>query len=153
MKPRLVSLYKFESSFHNEFSVNSQQLLLINLIIFLALVFYFSMGRSRRPPVQLNLKANPPPPEPKPPQEEALTTAREVTPSKEKPVLQLTGGDIYFVYNGHEWEAHEVLGLKKNCSLQEATMQYQQLIKTQDPSSFEFYDSAYASLLKTKNKR
>ena len=54
------------------------------------------------------------------------------------------------MYNGHEWEAFEVLGLPKACDIPTATSHYQNLIKTSDPSTFEFYELAYSAILKAK---
>lgn len=59
---------------------------------------------------------------------------------------------VYFLYNGHEWEVYEVLGLPRGSSFQIVTSQYQNLIKTSDPSTFEFYDAAYAAILKLQSK-
>ena len=60
---------------------------------------------------------------------------------------------VYFVYNGHEWEAHEVLGVESGKSLEEITLHYQHLIKTSDPSTFEFYEAAYSAVLNLKNPK
>jgi hypothetical protein len=61
-------------------------------------------------------------------------------------------GKVYFVYNGHEWECHEVLGIPCGSTLHVATEMYQHLIKTSDPSTFEFYEAAYRSILKRKSE-
>lgn len=83
-------------------------------------------------------------------------------PAPEEPALQVSVKElpvaqkkerIFFVYNGHEWECHEVLGLTVGCTLQVATEMYQHLIKTSDPSTFEFYESAYKSILKKKSEK
>lgn len=55
---------------------------------------------------------------------------------------------IYFMYNGHEWEAHEVLGVPAGASMPQVTESYQKLIITSDPSTFSFYESAYQAILK-----
>ena len=55
---------------------------------------------------------------------------------------------IYFVYNGHEWECHEVLGVPQGAPLPVVTAAYQELIKSSDASTFEFFESAYQSILK-----
>ena len=72
--------------------------------------------------------------------------ARDVTPKNQKEV-------VYFVFNGHEWEAHEVLGIKSGLGLDHITKHYQHLIKTSDPSTFEFYDAAFTAILKLKGNR
>jgi hypothetical protein len=62
-----------------------------------------------------------------------------------KPVKNL---NIYFMYNGHEWEAHEVLGVPAASQMPAVTEMYQKLILTSDPSTFQFYEAAYQSILK-----
>ncbi len=59
---------------------------------------------------------------------------------------------IFFMYNGHDWEAHDVLGIPQGASLVMATEMYQKLIKTEDPSTFEFYESAYNAILQKRKK-
>ena len=106
--------------------MNSQEFLFINFIIFLALILYFVFGRpKRKASVQLKLKAVT--------KDTSLQSA------------------VNFIYNGHEWEAYEVLGLPKGSNLQITTSHYQNLIKTSDPSTFEFYETAYLTILKTRS--
>ena len=141
--------------------MNSQQLLFINFIIFVALVLFFTLGRSKpKQPSRLDLKktsndADTPVSEKN--EEQRAKEAREVNQQVPKLTVipkalggSVGGEKIFFVYNAHEWEAHEVLGLFLNCQLSEATVQYQNLIKTSDPSTFEFYEAAYTALLKNK---
>lgn len=156
---KLDVLYKIESSFHNEFSVNSQQLLIINFIIFATLVLFFLLGRSKhKQNTTLKLKS-----QQKSSKEEVKLSepvpqivsvqdhkpqvqVRDVTPKKPKEV-------VYFMFNGHEWEAHEVLGVKSGSGIDHITRHYQNLIKTADPSTFEFYDAAFTAILKLKGNR
>jgi len=145
--------------------VNSQQFLFINFIIFLALVLFFLFGRSKtKPSLQLNLKES----VKDGPKEGAtdsaeekneiqqINLAKDVSPRQETAITERqknhqknSNFGIYFVYNGHEWEAYEVLGLPKDSTLQITTSHYQNLIKTSDPSTFEFYEAAHLAILKT----
>lgn len=156
---KLDVLYKVESSFHNEFRVNSQQLLIINFIIFATLVLLFVLGRSKhKQNITLELKTQPDPAKKQveDPQvavqivsaqvQNTQTLSRDVTPKKSKEV-------VYFVFNGHEWEAHEILGVKSGSSIDQITQHYQHLIKTADPSTFEFYDAAFTAILRLKGNR
>lgn len=59
----------------------------------------------------------------------------------------------YFMYNGHEWEAHEVLGVPAGSPMTTITEVYQKLILTSDPSTFQFYESAHQALLKHRRDR
>lgn len=59
---------------------------------------------------------------------------------------------IFFMYNGHDWEAHAVLGVPQGASLTLATEAYQKLLKNEDPSTFEFYEGAYNAILQRRKK-
>ncbi len=59
---------------------------------------------------------------------------------------------IYFVYNCHEWECHDVLGVPRGASVKVATEMYQHLIKTSDSSAFPFYEAAFEAILKRKGR-
>lgn len=56
--------------------------------------------------------------------------------------------NIYFMYNGHSWEAHEVLGVPAGAPMTQVTDAYQKLILTNDSSTYEFYESANQAILK-----
>lgn len=153
--------------------MNSQQLLFINFLILLAIVLFFLSGRSK-PKQYLNLKKkddskSPVIPSLKPEEPVSVVAPSEVLETIVQPVVEAPktevlhfnlnpvvpepvrpkGGSVLFIYNGHEWDAHEVLGVVRGCDLQEATTRYQHLIKTSDPSTFEFFDAAYSSILKS----
>lgn len=53
-----------------------------------------------------------------------------------------------FVYNGHDWEAFEVLGLPAGAKLAAVTQRYQELLRTADRAQMEFYEAAYRAILK-----
>lgn len=163
-------LYKSESSFHNEFRLNSQQLLFINIVIFSGLVLYFVLGRAKR-----KQPRSKPPQEPshslrvtqveKTPEESSANekVAEFVRPplihtpkaasvqessAQQKTVKNPRG--VFFAFNGHEWEAYEVLGCSLEDGLDGATQIYQELLRTADPSTFDFYETAYNAILKSK---
>ncbi len=69
-----------------------------------------------------------------------------VTPAKERNL------SVLFMYNGHDWEAHSVLGVPQGCSMHQITVSYQEQIKKADPSSFPFLESAY-KVLSDKHKK
>ena len=84
-----------------------------------------------------------------------IVVAKDVTPppeidnTKANKLIQ-KAASVFFMFNGHEWEAFEVLGLPKGCDIQAATGHYQNLIRTSDPSTFEFYELAYSAILKSR---
>ncbi len=117
--------------------------------VFIAYIFF---GRSKQKlPTKLNLRANDSGepvilqktndqlPEPK---LSVLEPERQKSSSK-----QLS---IFFMYNGHDWEAHEILGIPQGSGVDAATKAYQAQLKTADPSSYEFLESAYNAVFKKR---
>lgn len=87
-------------------------------------------------------------------EDKSFSVAREVGNEKSLQApkqLLIESSKVFFMYNGHEWDAHEVLGIQRDLDFSKVTAQYQKLIKTSDPSTFEFYDSAYSAILKTRS--
>lgn len=58
--------------------------------------------------------------------------------------------NVLFNYNGHTWDAYEVFGLPAGASLVEVTRAYQQVLKTADPDSHEFLETAFKTILAKK---
>lgn len=56
--------------------------------------------------------------------------------------------NILFLYNGHDWDAYQVLGLPAGAGLHLVTERYQQLQKTSDSGQSQFYEAAYQAILK-----
>lgn len=71
---------------------------------------------------------------------------------EEAPLPSGTSKDlnILFNYNGHSWDAYEVLGLPAGASLVDVTKAYQGMLKTADPESHEFLETAFKSILSRK---
>lgn len=57
---------------------------------------------------------------------------------------------VFFLYNGHDWDAYAVLGLPAGASLPVVTERYQSLIRSGDPGKLEFFEAAYQSILKKR---
>lgn len=60
--------------------------------------------------------------------------------------------NVVFMFNGHSWEAYEVLGLPAGAGKERVEAAYQKALADQDPSSREFIDAAYAALRTTWRK-
>ena len=56
--------------------------------------------------------------------------------------------NVHFVYNGHTWDAYEVLGVPAGSSLRSVTQNYQASLMKADPQSRSFLDAAYQAILK-----
>jgi DnaJ-domain-containing protein 1 len=128
--------------------VNSQQFLILNAVILLVLIIWFLIGRrtSAIKPTQLRMKQG---------------NARSGRYSDPKFQKYLEGdGDteapavkelnVLFNYNGHTWDAYEVLGVPAGENIVAVTKAYQQLVKTSSPESQEFLETAFKSILAKK---
>ncbi len=58
--------------------------------------------------------------------------------------------NILFIYNGHSWDAYEVLGVPAGANLVDVTSAYQQTLRTADPESHEFLETAFKAILAKK---
>ncbi len=55
--------------------------------------------------------------------------------------------NVLFNYNGHTWDAYEVLGIPAGAPLHLVTQAYQREISKQDPTSHPFLQAAYQAIL------
>lgn len=58
--------------------------------------------------------------------------------------------NILFNYNGHTWDAYEVLGVPAGAGLVEVTKAYQHMLKSAEPESHEFLETAFKTILAKK---
>lgn len=141
--------------------MNSQILLYVNLGLGLLLVVYFVYPRQKPRPTKLNLKANTNLVDLKQEIETRNYAMNQIAQSKSETwlepesvqtVRQARHLSIQFMYNGHDWEAHDVLGLPQGATLPMATEAYQKLLQSSDSNTFPFYEAAYNAIL-DKNKK
>lgn len=131
--------------------INSQLLLYLNLGIGLLLVLYFVLGRPKpKPPTKLNMRAKDSGDkkaqvlEPAPPKTVAVNTPEPREVSRSLAVI--------FMYNGHDWEAHDVLGVPQGASMHDVTKVYQELVQKTDARSLQFYEQAYNAISQRHRK-
>lgn len=157
--------------------MNSQQLFYFNLIVGVLFLAYFVLGRSKpKAPTKLNLRAASPADasvqtsfvQPRITQDGPLSAQQSTVKLVVEPKVSLlepevplaqtssvksTGSkqlSIFFMFNGHDWEAHQVLGIPQGAGVDVATRAYQEQLKTADPSSYEFYEAAHAAIFKKR---
>ena len=157
--------------------MNSQQLFYFNLIVGVLFLAYFVLGRSKpKAPTKLNLRATSPSDssvidsldqqrlshlQPIVAQQSSIKQMTEPKVSllePEAPMMQSSSVrtasskqlSIFFMFNGHDWEAHQVLGIPQGAGVDVATRAYQEQLKTADPSSYEFYEAAHAAIFKKR---
>lgn len=145
--------------------MNSQGFLIIILIVSAAFAaWYLHSLKGGKKPTRLNMKA---PDSAVPPlvlevvktgvssqfpQESASeqsTSSKSSHPEYRDP-LGAKNLNVLFNYNGHCWDAYEVLGVPAGAPIHLVTAAYQQAIKTHETQSLEFLEAAYQSILARK---
>lgn len=58
--------------------------------------------------------------------------------------------NVLFNYNGHTWDAYEVLGVPAGENIVTVTRIYQELIQKSSPESQEFLETAFKAILAKK---
>lgn len=142
--------------------MNSQHFLLLNIAILFFFVLWFLAGRrgNSKKPTQLQMKrGNEAPPGgvlQKTP-DQTPGPGRYSHPRYQKYLQdeclsahQSKDLNILFNYNGHTWDAYEVLGVPAGANLVEVTQAYQQQLKTAEPESHEFLETAFKTILAKK---
>lgn len=145
--------------------MNSQDFLTINLIGAGAfLVWYFVSRGGPAQPTRLNMKARDTAPtvlEPAISENSAQSSSFQDAPSSvpgatvrgssrshqaEKPTMKAL--NVMFNYNGHSWDAYEVLGVPAGASITIVTEAYQTALRRcTGQESVEFLETAYKAIL------
>jgi len=87
----------------------------------------------RRPPRRLRVETPPPPPPPSPRTEKSL--------------------NVFFNWNGHSWDAYEVLGVPAGSSLPAVQVAYQELLTRSGSDAHAFYKAAYDTIVRSSSAR
>lgn len=139
--------------------MNSQDFLTLNLVGAGAFIFWYLVSRGGpRRPTQLNMKAE----DSAPPLIDPQTPAPETSlPPPSSPPMQAVHPDlrgraskslnVMFNYNGHSWDAYEVLGVPAGSSIRTVTEAYQVALRRCDKESVEFLETAYQAVLNKKS--
>lgn len=135
--------------------INSQLLLFLNLGFGLLLVLYFVLGRPKpKQPTKLNMRAKDSG-DKKAVVLEPETSSKVTTPqiAKQAEPREVSRSlAVIFMYNGHDWEAHDVLGVPQGASMHDVTKVYQELVKKTDARSLQFYEQAYNAIAQRHRK-
>jgi hypothetical protein len=153
--------------------VSSQEKFLIvnGLIVTLVVLSFFLMRKGPRPPVKLDLMSGTPesPSKVKAPDTKLAPVKVSPTPYKPRPrapqvdqdadtspgrapqgVPEDTGGEIslnvLFNWNGHTWDAYEVLGLPAGSSRDKVSAAFQTARGKADPETVPFLQAAYDAI-------
>lgn len=122
--------------------MNSQDFLTINMVGAGAFLIWYLISRGGpTQPSRLNLKAPDTAPTVLEPVISEIPHLHDAPPS-------MKALNVMFVYNGHTWDAHEVLGIPAGASIPLVTEAYQMALKRcTGPESIEFLETAYRAIL------
>jgi len=109
--------------------------------IFLLALFLLFMRRPERPGMRLRLKGK-------------TSTEKSPVPKEESAPLPFKRPDgtverplnVMFNYNGHSWDAYEVLGLPAGSNIESTDAAYRKSIATVEAESREFIEAAYRAI-------
>lgn len=143
--------------------MNSQEFLVLNIVILSAFVIWFLAGRrsASRKPTQLQMKqGNQPPPGGVLQKNDDKSLAEEkgsgrYSHPRYRKFLEEGGKDgkdlnVLFNYNGHSWDAYEVFGLPAGANIVDVTKAYQEALRDAEPHSHEFLETAFKAILAKK---
>lgn len=125
--------------------MQSQQFLWISVVVAVGFAFLFLYPRSKEGPSRLrmlrgNRNKNVP-----------AKASSAGGMSQEARQASSEGGrvkslNVMFNYNGHSWDAHEVLGVPAGAPMDMIKTAYQKSLSTTDASSHDFLNTAYTAI-------
>lgn len=120
--------------------MSSQEFLWLNVGIALIVALIFLWRRkSQRQPSRLNLK-------------KTTDSRSAMEPLMDKSTKESQGPqaknlNVVFVYNGHPWDAHEILGVPAGASLEACEKAYKETLAKADQQSRLFVETAYKAIV------
>ncbi len=139
--------------------MNSQELLTVNVVGAGAFILWYVLARGggKRPTrLDMNARDSAPPLITKPSGLDAAAEADQapairsaVTPSLHPDLVgrKTKSLNVMFIYNGHSWDAYEVLGVPAGASIKSVADAYQTALRRCDKESVEFLETAYKAIL------
>lgn len=89
----------------------------------------------------------------KEPNKTTKKTANTAFADRQSPSAPPKDLNIIFIYNGHAWDAYEVLGIPAGSSLATAKSKYEQTSKDLQGATIEFYEAAFRAIEEKLNSR
>lgn len=123
--------------------MTSQGLLLIGIVAGLLLLLFAVGKRGYMKPTKLNSRAG----NKRPDQQAVLTRSKESLNPLEGASRNL---NVMFMFNGHTFDAYEVLGLPAGSDLDRVRGAYESAKRQADPQSQQFLEYAYRVIVKDR---
>lgn len=116
--------------------VDQQTLIYLNLLFLVVIVLFFWTGKSKDKTSKLNLGGK----------AEVGSSQRKMALSSQGPQYQKERNlGVIFNYNGHQWEAYQVLGVPAGSPLQDCLKAHQSFCKQADGQA-QLYDLALQAI-------
>ena len=121
--------------------MNSQDFLILNALAGAAFLFWYFVSRGGpKKPTQLNMKA----------EDSAPPLFKPNVSHPHEGLSEVKSLNVVFNYNGHAWDAYEVLGVPAGSNIKVVTDAYQRSIRRCEKESIEFFEAAYKAILHSK---
>lgn len=132
--------------------VSAQEFLYMGGGLLGVIVFYISLAKRRHQPVRLRMRHF-----------SSGAAQNETEASSQVPIergfdidwkkMEATAKDlnVFFNYNGHDWDAYEVLGIPAGANIELIRRAYHESLSKVDEPSRAFIDMAYNVILKKLN--
>lgn len=135
--------------------MNSQDFLIMNVVGAGAFIFWYLAARGgEKAPTQLNMNAKDSEPiiSPAEPLSAVQATAAKNihVPHPDWAAKKEKSLNVMFNYNGHCWDAYEVLGVPAGANIKMVTEAYHDSIRRCEKESVEFLETAYRAILARK---
>jgi len=118
--------------------------LYLNGFVLFILVLYMTLWRPKRQPSRLKFRSGPTGGQ-SPVVRHASVGNSTATHKNDRKERQL---NVIFQFNGHNFDAHEALGVPAGSSIEKVEHAYKNAINNSETESHEFYRHAYESILK-----
>ncbi len=122
--------------------MTSQQFLWISAIVAISFVAIFLYPRDKKGPSRLRMFGGQ---KNLPAHKNSSTMSQEARRSSSGEV-KVKVLNVMFNYNGHAWDAHEVLGVPAGAPMEMVKAAYQKSLTTTDSSSHDFISTAYNAI-------
>jgi hypothetical protein len=126
---------------------NVKDFLFLNAAV-VALVVFYILRRRPRSPLKYSLKpSGKGDSEKSPSQESSFGIKTPAAPASGAAGYQGKSLNVIFNYNGHSWDAYEVLGIPAGSSLERVKSALEEGLKQVDPESRVFLETAFQAIL------
>lgn len=127
--------------------MTSQQVFWISAVIGVIFIALFLVPRSKKDPSRLRMEKDKKFNDPVPVTRKNFSTMSREAKQSSAGEVRMKSLNVMFNYNGHSWDAHEVLGVPAGAPLEMVKKGYEASLKNTDPSSHDFIETAFQAIM------